>query len=57
MSECKKVFIVKTRLVKLGKGRTGFYIPKAYQKDVGEYLGYDATLIICFHSRRSNDKS
>ena len=57
MSECKKVFIVKTRLVKLSKERTGFYIPKAYQKEVREYLGYDATLIICFHSRRSNDKS
>ena len=57
MSECKKVFIVKTRLVKLGKGRIGFYMPKAHQKEVEEYLGYDATLIICFHSRRSNDKS
>ena len=57
MSKCEKVFIVKIRLVKLGKGRIGFYIPKMYQKEIEEYLGYEATLIICFHSRRGNNKS
>jgi|GEM_PF-4414034 len=57
MPKCEKVFIVKIRLVKLGKGRIGFYIPKMYQKEIEEYLGYEATLIICFHSRRGNNKS
>lgn len=57
MSECRKVFIVETRLVKLGKGRIGFYISKMYQKEIEEYLGYKTTLIICIHSRRGNGKS
>ena len=56
VSECGKIFIVKTRLVKLGKGRIGFYIPKMYQKEIEEYLGHETTLIICIHPRESNSK-
>ncbi len=57
MSECKKVFTVRTRLVKLGKGRIGFYVPKKHQKELERYLGHEATLTICIHPRGSNSKS
>ncbi len=57
MSECRKVFIIKARLVKLGKGRIGFYVPRRNQEEIEEYLGCEATLIICFHPRGSNSKS
>jgi len=56
MSECRKVFIVDARLVKLGKGRIGFYIPKRHQKEIEEYLGCEATLIICIHPKIGNNK-
>ena len=57
MSECEKVFVVRTRLVKLGKGRIGFYIPKMYHKEVERYLGHETTLTICVHPRRSDSRS
>ena len=54
MSECVKVFTVRTKLVKLGKGRIGFYIPKKHQKELERYLGHETTLTICIHPRGSN---
>jgi len=57
MSECVKVFTVRARLVKLGKGRAGFYIPKIYQKEIEGYLGHEATLTICIHPRGGGSKS
>ena len=56
MSECVKVFTVRARLVKLGKGRVGFYIPKIHQKEIEGYLGHEATLTICIHPRGGNSK-
>jgi len=57
VSECVKVFTVRARLVKLGKGRIGFYIPKVYQKEIERYLGHEATLSICIHLRGSDSES
>jgi len=56
VSECVKVFTVRARLVKLGRGRIGFYIPKIYQKELEVYLGHEATLSICVHSGGGDSK-
>ncbi len=54
MSECLRTFIIKSRLVKLGGNRIGFYIHARDKEKLMPYLGKEATLIVCIHLGEEN---